>query len=92
MVLKGSSPCEVLDLARQKCEVIVKNADEGAIKGTTNHKKWYREKLELKRIQFLEQLPMYFDFYMSGSLIRIFHASKTDTHCRTLDFDTVKKR
>lgn len=34
LVLKGSSPCEVLDLAKEKCEVIVRgNAEEGAMCG-----------------------------------------------------------
>ena len=93
LVLKGSSPCEVVDIAKQKCEVIVKgNADEGAINGTTPHKIWHREKLGKERIEYLNGLPMYFDFYMSGSLIRIFHASKKDTHFRIMDFDTVENK
>ena len=93
LVLKGSSPCEVVDIAKQKCEVIVKgNADEGAINGTTSHKIWHREKLGKERIKYLNALPMYFDFYMSGSLIRMFHASKNDTHYRTMDFDNVEDK
>lgn len=93
LVLKGSSPCEVVDMAKEKCEVIVKgNADEGAIHGMTAHKIWYREKLGEKRIKYLNELPMYFDFYMSGSLIRIFHASKKDTHFRIMDFDNVEDK
>lgn len=35
---------------------------------------------------------MYYDFYMSGSLVRIFHASKTDTNFRVLDFDNVENK
>ena len=93
LVLKGSSPCEVVDIAKQKCEVIVKgNADEGAINGTTSHKIWHREKLGKERIKYLNALPMYFDFYMSGSLIRMFRASKNDTHYRTMDFDNVEDK
>lgn len=54
LVLRGSSPCEVVDIARKKCEIIVKwNADEGAINGTTAHKIWYREKLGKERIKYL---------------------------------------
>ena len=93
LVLKGSSPCEVVDLAKQKCEIIVKgNAEEGAIKGTTMHKIWHRETLGEDRIKYLDSLPMYFDFYMSGSLIRMFHASKNDTHFRVMDFDSIDNK
>lgn len=93
LVLRGSSPCEVVDIARKKCEIIVKgNADEGAINGTTPHKIWHREKLGKERIKYLNELPMYFDFYMSGSLIRMFHASKEDTHFRVLDFASVEEK
>lgn len=93
LVLKGSSPCEVVDKVKQKCEVIVKgNADEGAINGTTPHKVWHREKLGKERIEYLNQLPMYYDFYMSGSLIRMFHASRNDTNFRIMDFDNVEEK
>lgn len=93
LVLRGSSPCEVVDIARQKCEVIVKgNADEGAISSSIPHKVWHREKLGEERIKYLNELPMYFDFYVSGSLIRMFHASKNDTHFRVMDFDNVENK
>lgn len=93
LVLKGSSPCEVVDIVKQRCEIVVKgNADEGAINGDTAHKIWHREKLGKERIKYLNELPMYFDFYMSGSLIRMFHASKKDTHFRIMDFDSVENK
>ena len=93
IVLKGSSPCEVVDIARKKCEVIVKgNAEEGAINETTSHKTWHREILGKERIKYLDSLPLYYDFYMSGSLIRMFHASKNDTHFRIMDFDNVQDK
>jgi len=80
-------------MARKECEVIVKgNADEGAINGTTFHKIWHRETLGEARIKYLDNLPMYYDFYMSGSLIRLFHASKNDTNFRVLDFDDVENK
>ena len=93
LVLKGSSPCEVVDLARKKCEVIVKgNAENGAIEETSPNKSWNREKLGKERIEYLKKLPMYFDFYMSGSFIRMFHASKNDLYFRIMDFDKVEDK
>lgn len=93
LVLKGSSPCEVVDILKEKCEVIVKgNSEEGAIRGDTEHKIWHRETLGKERMEFLDNLPLYFDFYMSGSLIRMFHASKKDTHFRVMDFSDVNEK
>ncbi len=93
LTLKGSSPCEVLDLAKEKCEVIVKgNTDDSTVNDEGKHYNWHREKLGKERIKFLDNLPMYYDFYMSGSLIRMFHASKNDLHYRVTDFDTVENK
>lgn len=93
LVLKGSSPCEVLDLAREKCEVIVRgNAEEGAMYGENPHKTWHRETLGKERMKYISELPFYFDFYMSGSLVRMFHASKSDTHFRIMDFDSAEEK
>ncbi len=96
LVMKGSSPGECIDLVRKECEVIVRgNADEHAV--TPNmphieHKMWHREKIGEDRVRFLDGLPMYYDFYMSGSLIRMFHASKNSTGFRVMDFDDVNKK
>lgn len=93
LTLKGSSPCEVLDLAKEKCEIIVKgNTDDSTVNDDGKHYNWHREKLGKERIKFLDNLPMYYDFYMSGSLIRMFHASKNDLHYRVTDFDTVENK
>ena len=53
---------------------------------------WHRETLGKERMEFISQLPLYFDFYMSGSLIRMFHASKNDTHFRIMDFDNAEEK
>ncbi len=55
-------------------------------------KTWHRETLGKERMEFISQLPLYFDFYMSGSLIRMFHASKNDTHFRIMDFDNAEEK
>ncbi len=93
LALKGSSPCEVVDLAREKCEIIVKgNTDDSVVNAEGKHYNWHREMLGKERIKFLDELPMYYDFYMSGSLVRMFHASKNDLHYRVIDFDTVENK
>ncbi len=95
LVLKGSSPCEVVDVIREKCEVVVVgNTDQASIEPPKEsyHKQWHNKKLGEERIKYLKELPMYFDFYMSGSLIRMFHASKNNTRFRITDFASAEEK
>lgn len=86
IVLKGSSPCEVFDLVREKCEVIIKgNCDNYAVNKDHFHPNWHRERLGKERISFLEHLSMYKDIFISGSHIRFFHATKNDLDYRIFD-------
>lgn len=94
LVLKGSSPCEVVDIIKKKCEIVVKgNGDDGAInpKGS-KHKEWYHSILGKDRLEYLNNLPMYKDIYISGSHIRMFHATKEDFNYRIFDIDPIEKK
>ncbi len=95
IVMKGASPCEVVDIIRKKCEIVVKgNCDELVVNAPEESKsrKWYKDKLGKERIEYLDKLPMYQDIYMSGSYIRMFHATKNDLFNRIFDIDTIEKK
>lgn len=93
IVLKGSSPCESIDLIRQKCDIVIKgNCDDYAVNLNNEHTIWYRNKLGSERIEYLNNLPMYKDLYMSGSFVRLFHATKNDLNKRTLDTATTEEK
>ncbi len=93
LVLKGSSPCEVVDRIKEKCEIVVKgNADNGAVNPNSSHKEWYHNILGKERLEYLNNLPMYKDMYISGSFIRMFHATKNDFNYRILDVDSIEKK
>ncbi|MCM1052805.1 MAG: metallophosphatase family protein [Ruminococcus sp.] len=93
IVLKGSSPCETLDLIKERCEVVIKgNCDDYAVNPFNNHTKWYNEILGSKRTKYLENLPMYKDLYISGSHIRMFHATKSNLNTRILDTSTIEEK
>ncbi len=94
LVLKGSSPCEVVDIIKKKCEIVVKgNGDYGAINPEgSKHKEWYHNILGKERIEYLNSLPMYQDIYISGSHIRMFHATKNDFNYRIFDIDPIEKK
>lgn len=94
LILKGSSPCEVVDKIKEKCEIVVKgNCDDGAVNPKGNsHREWYHNILGKERLEYLNNLPMYKDVYISGSFIRMFHATKNDFNYRILDVDPIEKK
>lgn len=77
IVYKGCSPKEVIDSVRKNCEVILQgNCDEYMSNDHAKEKKfWTRETIGEERAEFLRNLPIYYEFYMSGYFIRLFHAS-----------------
>ena len=76
-VVKGVSPAEVIDILRENCEVIlIGNTDYSiCVEEAIKRKFWTTEKIGLERVKFLSNLPRMYQFYMSGQLIRLFHAT-----------------
>lgn len=76
-VVKCVHPDLVIDKLRQVCEVmLIGNCDYSICRPEAKQKKfWSREKIGEERANFIFNLPKSFDFYLSGHLIRLFHAS-----------------
>lgn len=76
-VLKSCNSDLVIDLIREKCTVVLKgNCDEALCKpGIPHGKFWTRDKIGEERASYIYHLPVSYDFYMSGYLIRLFHSS-----------------
>lgn len=76
-VTKCANPDKVIDTLRDVCEVmILGNCDAVIAQESINARTfWSRKKIGEERAEFLRNLPVSHDFYMSGRLIRLFHAS-----------------
>ena len=76
-VTKGCNPDIVIDKLKENCEIILKgNCDESIASSNIRSKGfWSRLKIGEARTQFLRDLPVFTEFYMSGRLIRLMHAS-----------------
>lgn len=76
-MLKCCNPDLVIDKLREVCEVILIGNSDYAIcrPEVKNRKFWTREKIGEERANFIINLPISYEFYMSGHLIRLFHAS-----------------
>lgn len=76
-VLKSCNSATVIDLLREKCEIIIKgNCDEVISRpDIPKGRFWTRDQIGDERANFLYNLPVFHEFYMSGYLIRLFHSS-----------------
>lgn len=76
-VIKCANPDKVVDILRDRCEIILKgNCDEAVCKpGIEYGRFWSRDIIGEERADFLYNCPVSTEFYMSGHLIRLFHAS-----------------
>lgn len=76
-VTKCANPDLVIDLLKEKCEIVLKgNCDEVIARpSNANGNFWSRKKIGEDRANYLYNLPVSTEFYMSGRLVRLFHAS-----------------
>lgn len=76
-VVKCVHPDLVIDKLKKVCEImLIGNCDYIICRPEAKNKKfWSREKIGEERANFIFNLPNSYDFYMSGHLIRLFHAS-----------------
>lgn len=77
IAIKGVSPNEVTDLVRKNCEVVVRgNCDHLlAHNCVVPLQKWTIDHMSQENVVYLGSLPISYEFYLSGHLIRLFHAS-----------------
>lgn len=76
-MIKCTHPDLVIDKLREVCEVIlIGNSDYAICRPEVKDRKfWTREIIGEERANFIFNLPISHEFYMSGHLIRLFHAS-----------------
>lgn len=77
LVVKGANPGLVIDMIRKNCEVVLKgNCDETICSDKAKEKHfWTTEKISEEQRLYLKNLPVMYEFYLSGQLVRLFHAS-----------------
>ena len=77
LVAKGVNPDIVIDIIKEKCEVVVRGNCDNAIGSERAKLKkfWSTEKIGEERRKYLANLPVMYEFYLSGQLVRLFHAA-----------------
>ena len=76
-IIKCCNPDLVIDKLKEVCDIILLgNCDYTICKPESKNKNfWSRNKIGEERAKFIASLPISYEFYMSGHLIRLFHAS-----------------
>ena len=103
IIAKGVHPKECLALIRTKCEIVLQgNCD---IYFSTGHRnidemdeqerkriKWNQSLINKEDREYLLNLPFCYEFYMSGSLVRLFHATPTANNKAILNVDSIETK
>lgn len=102
IIAKGTHPNECVDLIKENCFMVVSGNTDRYF--TSEHDMEALPELEQKRInwnrqllteenrKYLQSLPFCFEFYMSGSLVRVFHASPRKDNEVVLNLDTIETK
>ena len=88
IIAKGIHPKECIKLIKEKCDIVIQgNTDEYFSKEYENLEelpeqeqkriKWNQSLITEEDRKYLLKLPFFCEFYMSGSLVRFFHATNT---------------
>lgn len=84
LVGKGPHSDTAVDMVRESCEAVVMGNWDDFITRPTEEEaiKWHQHRLGEQRLQYLKSLPFSVQFYMSGRLIRLYHASAKSIYHR----------
>ena len=102
-IAKGVHPKECLSLIRKKCEIVLQgNCD---VYFSIEHQnidemdelkqkriKWNKSLINKEDREYLLSLPFAYEFYMSGSLVRLFHATPTANDIAIANVDKIETK
>ena len=100
IIAKGVHSKECIALIKEKCDVILQgNCDEHFSKVHENISdmleqeqkriKWNQSLIAMEDRKYLLNLPFCYEFYMSGSLVRLFHATPKVNNKAILNVDSI---
>ena len=103
IIHKGVHPKECMELVKENCKVVLqgncddyftKEHDLSQIDSETEKKRimWNKDILDDEDKAYLQSLPLTYEFYLSGRLVRIFHATQSNPYEKLSMFDSIKKK
>ena len=105
IISKGTHSKECIDIIKKECEVVISgNCDDYFSKEFSNEElnkkdeieqkriQWNKQKLTAEDISYLQSLPFCHEIYISGSLIRMFHATPTANNIPVINLDNIETK
>ena len=102
-IAKGIHPKECLDLIKEKCGIVLQGYCYAHFSMEHEHIdkmpeqeqkriKWNQSLINKEDREYLLKLPFCYEFYMSGSLVRLFHATPTVNNKAILNVDSIETK
>jgi protein phosphatase len=105
IIAKGTHSKECIDIIKKECEVVISgNCDYNFSKDFSNEELNQKDEIELKRIRwnkqkltpedisYLQSLPFCHEIYISGSLVRLFHATPMANNITVINLDSIETK
>lgn len=103
IIMKGVHSHECIQIIKEKCDIVLRgNCDRHFSQEHENIEKfpeqeqrrikWMKETLSEEDRNYLFNLPFCYEFYMSGSLIRLFHAMPDVDNKAVINLDTIQTK
>ena len=102
-IAKGVHPSECIKIVKEKCDVVLQgNTDYYFSKEHENIKdlpvqeqkriEWNQSLISKEDREYLLNLPFCYEFYLSGSLVRLFHATPNANNIPIINLDNVETK
>lgn len=102
-IAKGVHAKECLEIVKEKCEIVIQGntdayfaAEHNNIQELSEQEqkriKWNQSLITKEDKEYLLSLPFSYEFYMSGSLVRLFHATPTVNNKAILNLDNIETK
>ncbi len=85
---KGPSPAEVIELCKDYCDIsILGNWEDFLLQNDIDEDPiaYYRQNIPFHQLDYLNSLGYLIEFYLSGRLVRLFHAHSNNIYRRVYD-------
>lgn len=102
IIAKGIHSKECLELVKNKCDIVLRgncdryfseeHTERNISKEEIKRIKWNQSKLDKKDRDYLLKLPFCYEFYMSGSLVRLFHATPEVDNIAIINQDNIETK
>jgi protein phosphatase len=102
IIAKGTHPLECIKLVQENCDIVIQGNCDRHFSNVRNLEKfsqieqdrikWNQNMLNKEAMEYLINLPYCYEFYMSGSLVRLFHSSPIHDDETVLNLSSLEEK